>query len=184
MYFKEYCFVRFKTCFSMDRSRRTLLQRLFSTFAEGWPGFGLLLQRVATSAVLFYFAGTHLLETSSLAPSLPHSIAALAGVLLLFGLWTPVAGAVDRDCRGLDIAVRWSGDPLTALMIVSLGASVAMIGPGVWSIDAQLYGGKRIEAFKSNKSQDSSKGMILPSPGSTSQSPHHVSRPRVSDLTL
>ena len=128
----------------MDRSRRTLLQRLFSTFAEGWPGFGLLLQRVATSAVLFYFAGTHLLETSSLAPSLPHFIAALAGVLLLFGLWTPVAGAVIAIVEVWILLARL-GDPLTALMIVSLGASVAMIGPGVWSIDAQLYGRKHIE---------------------------------------
>ena len=128
----------------MDRSRRTLLQRLFSTFAEGWPGFGLLLQRFATSAVLLYFAGTHLLETSSLAPSLPHLIAALAGMLLLLGLWTPVAGAVIAIVEVWILLARM-GDPLTALMIVSLGVSVAMIGPGVWSIDAQLYGRKHIE---------------------------------------
>ena len=30
------------------------LQRLFSTFAEGWPGAGLLLQRVLTSTILLY----------------------------------------------------------------------------------------------------------------------------------
>ena len=128
----------------MKRSRRTLLQRLFSTFAEGWPGFGLLLQRVATSAILFYFAGTRLLETSSLAPSLPHLIAALAGMLLLFGLWTPVAGAVVAIVEAWMLLARL-GDPLIALIIVSLGATVAMIGPGVWSIDAQLYGRKHIE---------------------------------------
>jgi putative oxidoreductase len=120
------------------------VQRLFSTFAEGWPGFGLFLQRVLTSAVLFYFGGTHLLETSSLAPELPHLIAALAGMLLLFGLWTPVAG------MAIAIVEVWMfltsvGNPVIAIMLASFGITVAMIGPGAWSIDAQLYGRKRIE---------------------------------------
>jgi len=120
------------------------VQRLFSTFAEGWPGFGLLLQRVLTSAVLLYFAGTHLLETSSLAPSLPHLMGAVAGVLLLFGLWTPLAGTAIAMVEVWILLAR-SGNPLIAIMLVSLGATVAMIGPGAWSIDAQLYGRKHIE---------------------------------------
>ena len=120
------------------------MQRLFSTFAEGWPGFGLLLQRVLTSAVLLYFAGTHLLETSGLAPGLPYLIAGVAGVLLLFGLWTPLAGTAIAIVEVWMFLAR-SGNPLVAIMLVSLGATVAMIGPGVWSIDAQLYGRKRIE---------------------------------------
>ena len=114
------------------------MQRLFSTFAEGWPGFGLLLQRILTSAVLLYFAGTHLLETSSLAPSLPPLMAAVAGV------WTPLAGLA------ISMAEVWTfltsvGNPLIAIMLASFGITVAMIGPGAWSIDAQLYGRKHIE---------------------------------------
>jgi hypothetical protein len=35
------------------------MQRLFSTFAEGWPGAGLLLQRVLTSSILLYFGAMH-----------------------------------------------------------------------------------------------------------------------------
>jgi hypothetical protein len=121
------------------------LQRLFSTFAEGWPGFGLLLQRALTSAVLLYFAGTHLLGTSSSAPSVPYLMAAVAGVLLLFGLWTPLAGTAIALVEVWIILARL-GNPLVATMLLSLGATVAMIGPGVWSIDAQLYGRKHIEA--------------------------------------
>jgi putative oxidoreductase len=121
-----------------------ILQRLFSTFAEGWPGFGLLLQRVLTSVVLLYFGGTHLTETTSLGPSLPHLFAALAGMLLLFGLWTPLAGTAIAIGEVWIFLAR-SGNPLIAIMLVNLGATVAMIGPGVWSIDAQLYGRKRIE---------------------------------------
>lgn len=124
-----------------------LLQRLFSTFAEGWPGFGLLLQRVFTSAVLLYFGGTHLLETTSLGPSLLHLVATLAGVLLLFGLWTPLTGTAIALLE-IWVFLARSGNPLIAIMLVVLGATVAMIGPGVWSIDAQLYGRKHIEPSK------------------------------------
>jgi uncharacterized membrane protein YphA (DoxX/SURF4 family) len=120
------------------------LQRLFSTFAEGWPGFGLLLQRALTSAILLYFAGAHLLESSSLAASLLHLMAAVAGVLLLFGLWTPLAGSAIAIVEVWIFLAR-SGNPLIAIIMVGLGATVAMIGPGVWSIDAQLYGRKHIE---------------------------------------
>ena len=81
---------------------------------------------------------------TSLGPSLPHLMAAVAGVLLLFGLWTPLAGTVIALVE-LWIFVAHSGNPLVAIMLLSLGATVAMIGPGVWSIDAQLYGRKHIE---------------------------------------
>jgi len=131
----------------MGLIRRIFLQRLFSTFAEGWPGFGLLLQRVITSAVLLYFGGTHLLETTSLGPSLPYLVAALAGMLLLLGLWTPLAGTVIAIIE-VWIFLAHLGNPLVAIMLLSLGATVAMIGPGVWSIDAQLYGRKHIEPSK------------------------------------
>jgi putative oxidoreductase len=129
---------------SMGPVTENTLQRLFSTFAEGWPGAGLLLQRVLTSAVLFYFGGMHLVESTTLTPSLPHIIAAIAGVLLLFGLWTPLAGTVIAIVEVWIFLARL-GNPLIAIMLGSLAATVAMIGPGVWSIDAQLYGRKRIE---------------------------------------
>jgi putative oxidoreductase len=120
------------------------VQRLFSTFAEGWPGFGLLLQRILTSAVLLYFGGTHLVGATSLGPSLPYLFAAFAGVLLLFGLWTPLAGTAIAIVEVWIFLAR-SGNSLIAIMLVNLGATAAMIGPGVWSIDARLYGRKRIE---------------------------------------
>lgn|SRR5215469_2050179 len=121
-----------------------ILQRLFSSFAEGWPGFGLLLQRVLTSAVLLYFGGARLQEATSFGPALPHLLAAVAGMLLLFGLWTPLAGTTIAIIEVWIFLARL-GNPLIAIILLSLGATVAMIGPGVWSVDAQLYGRKRIE---------------------------------------
>ena len=120
------------------------MQRLFSTFAEGWPGAGLLLQRVLTSAILLYFGATHLLETATLGPSLPYVIAAVAGVLLLLGLWTPLAGTTIAVVEVWILSARVANSLIT-IMLAILGATVAMIGPGIWSVDAQLYGRKHLE---------------------------------------
>ena len=129
---------------SASSNRRTCLQRLFSTFADGWPGAGLLLQRVLTSTILLYFGSSHLLETARLVPSLPYLTAAVAGVFLLLGLWTPVAGITIATVE-LWISLAWSGNSLTAIMLAGLGATAAMIGPGLWSIDARLYGRKHLQ---------------------------------------
>lgn len=94
--------------------------------------------------VLLEFGVAHLLDPVSLGPSMPYLIAAGAGLLLLLGLWTPLAGIVIGIVEVWILLAR-SGNPLIAIVLLSLGATVAMIGPGVWSIDAQLYGRKHIE---------------------------------------
>lgn len=121
------------------------MQRLFSTFAEGWPGAGLLLQRVLTSAILIYYGASHLLESAGLATNLPFLIAAIAGVFLLLGLWTPLAGITIAIVGVWVFFFACSTHSLTAIIVAVLGATVAMIGPGLWSIDARLYGRKRLQ---------------------------------------
>ena len=120
------------------------MQRLFSTFADGWPGAGLLLQRVLTSIVLLYFGVPHILETARLGLSVANVIAAVAGLFLLLGLWTPLAGITIAIVE-VWILLAWSGSSLTPIMLAGLGGTVAMIGPGMWSIDAKLYGRKHLE---------------------------------------
>ena len=120
------------------------MQRLFSTFAEGWPGAGLFLQRVLTSALLLYFGITHFLETVGLDRNPPFLIAALAGVFLLLGLWTPVAG-ITIAVAEVWILLAWPGPPLAPVVLAGLGGTVAMIGPGMWSVDAKLYGRKHLQ---------------------------------------
>ncbi|MGA9393065.1 MAG: hypothetical protein WBV69_21725 [Candidatus Sulfotelmatobacter sp.] len=120
------------------------MQRLFSTFAEGWPGAGLLLQRTLTSAILIYYGASHLLESVGLAPRIPYAIAAIAGVFLFLGLWTPLAG-ITISIVGVWIFFLCPAHSLTAIIVAVLGASAAMIGPGMWSIDAKLYGRKHLQ---------------------------------------
>jgi uncharacterized membrane protein YphA (DoxX/SURF4 family) len=120
------------------------VQRLFSTFADGWPGGGLLLQRLLTGTILLYCGITHLGKASQFVPITPHIIGAGAGILLLAGLWTPVGGVIVTIVE-LWIVLSRVGDPLVSLMLAVLGATLAMIGPGAWSIDARLFGRKHIE---------------------------------------
>ena len=120
------------------------MQRLFSTFAEGWPGAGLLAQRVLTSTVLLYFGVSQILQSDRLGPSVPYMIAAVAGIFLLLGLWTPVAG-ITIAMAEVWIFLGWSGFWLPPIMLAGLGGTVAMIGPGMWSVDAKLYGRKHLQ---------------------------------------
>ena len=124
------------------------MQRLFSTFADGWPGTGLLLLRLLTGTALIHFGIANLREASPLATVVLQSIGVGAGILLLAGLWTPVAGGLAAIVKVLIAFSRYfshSGDPWIPLMQAVLGAALAMVGPGAWSIDARLFGRKRID---------------------------------------
>jgi putative oxidoreductase len=116
------------------------LQRLFSVFPNGWPGRGLLLQRVVTAMFLFSFGFDRHREITLF---ILHMIGAGAGTLLLLGLWTPVCGALIAVVE-VWIALYYAGCG-TSIVLAALGATVAMIGPGAWSIDARLFGRKHFE---------------------------------------
>lgn len=123
------------------------MQRLFSTFANGWPGVGLLLLRVLTCSAIVFSAIVSLRAGTPLTIIVLQLIGAGAGILLLIGLWTPVAGglvAVVKVWVALSAHDSLSGGPWVPIMQAVLGAILAMVGPGAWSIDARLFGRKRI----------------------------------------
>jgi uncharacterized membrane protein YphA (DoxX/SURF4 family) len=71
------------------------------------------------------------------------ALAAIAGALLLAGLWTPIAAAVLALFE-ISIAFRTAGDPSPYLLIAAIAIGLAALGPGSWSIDARLFGRRRI----------------------------------------
>jgi len=42
------------------------------------------------------------------------------------------------------IALTRPGDPWISIVLATLGATAAMIGPGAWSLDARLFGRKHM----------------------------------------
>jgi len=118
------------------------LQRLFSTFANGWPGFGLLLQRLVTAIALFYNA-IEQLEAPATGLMVPEMAGAVLGLFLLTGLWTPVVGALVAVVE-VWVALSGTGDIWIPIILAVMAGTLAMIGPGAWSIDARLFGRKHI----------------------------------------
>jgi hypothetical protein len=117
------------------------LQRLFSTFPCGLPGAGLALLRAAAAIPLVY-AG--LLTVASSSPVLLEVVTAGAAIMLLLGLWTPLAGALIAVAE-LGLAVLHPAEPWMYVHFATMGAALAMLGPGGWSLDARLFGRKRIQ---------------------------------------
>ncbi len=66
------------------------------------------------------------------------------GISLLCGLWTPVMGSFAAVIELL-IAFSPAGGNPTHILLTVLGISLALLGPGAWSIDARIFGRKRID---------------------------------------
>ena len=73
-----------------------------------------------------------------------HVIAAAAGIMLVVGLWTPIAGTLVAVLQVWSIFAD-AGDPWVHILLGTMGAGFALLGPGGWSVDARLFGWKRID---------------------------------------
>src|SRR5215510_16006092 len=125
------------------------VQRLFSTFPSGWPGAGLLLVRLGLGTALIHVGVVGFLGTGADAFTFIENLLAVgAGIFLLIGLWTPLAGGLAAlQEMGRVLSLFSSAQEAvwihTLLAVLSVGA--AMAGPGAWSIDARLFGRKRFD---------------------------------------
>lgn len=125
------------------------LQRLFSTFPDGWPGFGLLLLRLGVGIALIGLGVSGFLRAQGEPITIGRDfVAAIAGILLIAGFWTPVVGILAAIC---ELWTAFSGHSLPRdnqwihVLLALLTAAVAMLGPGAWSVDARLFGRRRFD---------------------------------------
>src|ERR1700680_3365823 len=107
----------------------TLVQRLFSTFPEGWPGTGLLFLRAVTAIPLAQGGIAGVLMSTLSAVVMLQLAAAGAAALLLVGLWRPFVGGLMAVAE-LVLAFSHPADPWMHILLAALGASLAMLGPG------------------------------------------------------
>jgi len=107
---------------------------------------GLLLMRVVAGSAPFVGPGLTLWsDPPPLNVIIPAMLLIGTGILLIAGSWTPIAGTL------IALTEIWKmlmlpGDKWVWLMVATAGAALAILGPGLWSVGARLYGWKRLEA--------------------------------------
>ena len=120
------------------------MRRLYSTFAGGSPGIALLLMRLVVGAVVLWHAGPRLWTDPPLLIIVVSVSLVLAAFLLIAGLWTPVAGAAVAVVAISEILTTGE-PPVGRLLVATIAGALTMLGPGRLSIDARLFGWKRID---------------------------------------
>lgn len=129
------------------------LHRLFSAFPSGLPGVGLLLLRLVVAATLVGH-GVLCAQASDRMTAMvwvSFIFLLISGACLLVGFLTPILSLLAAiEC--LAIAFSWFPFELTGplesklalVAITAIAASIALLGPGAFSLDARLFGWKEI----------------------------------------
>ena len=134
-------------------SRGDPLQRLFSSFPEGWPGIGLVFLRLIVSVNAIICGIDALVEPNSHASSIWAfgSLAIAVGAAILVGFVTPAASAaatVGFLTAGVASFLMTDGNnhigPVAAFNLAAISAALVLLGPGAFSIDARLFGRREI----------------------------------------
>ena len=101
--------------------------------------------RLVIGAVVLWYAGPKLGGDPPMHIIAVYACLALAGLLLIAGLWTPVAGGVVAAVVISEILMT-GAPPVGRLLAATIAGALTMLGPGRLSIDARLFGWKRIDA--------------------------------------
>jgi len=113
------------------------MQRLFSMFPQGAPGFALLLLRISV-AMIFLTS----IADQSLVSSVPL---VCAGVLLIsgslsIGFLTPYLSVVSFVSGVAILLLNPHSYSVVQVALLFNAAALALLGPGAYSVDARLFG--------------------------------------------
>ena len=78
---------------------------------------------------------------------IPDALGIVAGILLLVGLWTPIAGSLVA-ALAIWHGIAEPGNAWANILLGTIGIGLALLGPGEWSVDARLFGWKRIDVSR------------------------------------
>jgi putative oxidoreductase len=123
---------------------RMCLYRLALSSPHGLQGIGLLILRIVAASGLVTEAVLWLQPPIAPGYAMLAVAEVLFIVLLILGLWTIAAAILTLLLQTAELLANHPAIELH-LMRASLELCIALLGPGEWSLDARLFGRKRVE---------------------------------------
>jgi putative oxidoreductase len=112
-------------------------------FVRGWEGIGLLLMRLACGGVLMGEAVSLISGMPGLESFIYFALLTPAGLAMFTGYRTRIAG-VGTVALEVSLVALSEGNAVVHSLLATLGAALALMGPGALSLDARLSGWRRI----------------------------------------
>jgi putative oxidoreductase len=121
------------------------MRALNSNYPNSWQGAGLFLLRLALGCSSISVAALQLLAGVMLLGEVVLLVQIVSAGLLVLGLCTPIVGIILAVVE-LEGAIVYADHlALTDLLLAAIAVTLVMTGPGAWSIDARLFGRRRID---------------------------------------
>jgi hypothetical protein len=110
-------------------------------FPAAAPGIALLMLRVCIAAMLLRadYPGIHILGVTW-----EFLVLVALCILLCVGLFTPAACALSVLLVGIRLPPVAAGHTIDVLLTLVITISLALLGPGAYSIDAKLFGRRTV----------------------------------------
>ena len=128
------------------------MPRIYTRFPSRGPGIALLLLRAATGATLILHAGVlSQLQDLRIAVVAMGVLAFFSGLALLAGFLTPIVSIVALLLM-VGSGPAWFpafdggaiAGSLPSLDVAVMAAAILLLGPGAFSVDAHLFGRRKI----------------------------------------
>jgi uncharacterized membrane protein YphA (DoxX/SURF4 family) len=114
------------------------MQRLFGTFPSRGAGLALVVLRVAVATALV----TRVWLCPAQGATVLMALSVVAALLITVGLFTPiVSGSAALVSLGF---IRFSSEPSMSALTIAILIALALLGAGAYSVDARLYGRRRL----------------------------------------
>ena len=101
--------------------------------------------RVAAGGTLLFHGVAALSSGGASTLAALHSICAVMGLLLVAGLWTPIVASIAAMAAALHAFFDPADAATYYVLLGALAGALALLGPGAWSVDARLFGWRRVE---------------------------------------